>query len=91
MELNLTLRNLKPSMKRDEVGQTNFFVALVNLDALDWAFLQDGKLSAPFWEAVDANAPAFLRNGMKALAKKSTSQGVTAADIEKALSIKLNP
>ena len=89
MKLNLELLNLKQSMTRVEVDKTAVIGAVRDLDALDWAFLQDGKLSAPFWAVVDINGPVFLRDGMKALAKRGTS--VNAIDIDKALSGKLSP
>jgi len=86
MDLNLKLQNLKPSMSRSEVGKTDFFVALLNLDVLDWAFLNDPKLSKPFWDALKIVAPGFLYKGVNALVKKGTKNPVSAADVNKALS-----
>jgi hypothetical protein len=44
-------------MTRAEVGQTTFQAAIEHLDAADWAFLKDEKLSAPLWNSGKGFAP----------------------------------
>jgi hypothetical protein len=86
MNLNLELPNLNKSMKLPEVNSTKFVVLLTRLDTLDWIFLNDPKLSKPFWDALKIAAPGFLYRGVNALAKKGTKNPVSAADVDKALS-----
>jgi hypothetical protein len=51
------VQKLNPAMTRAEVGQTTFQSAIEHLDAVDWTFLKDEKLSAPFWISVKGFAP----------------------------------
>ena len=86
MNLNLELQKLNQSMTLSQVNSTNFVALLKTLDGLDWAFLNDPKLSKPFWDALRAAAPKFLRKGVKALLRKGTRRPVSEADVNKALS-----
>jgi hypothetical protein len=71
-DVNVELQKLSPAMTRIQVGQTNLESTIEHLDAIDWAFLNDEKLSGPFWETVKAFAPAPLFDAFKSLAKKGS-------------------
>jgi hypothetical protein len=86
MNLNLELQKLNQSMTLSQVKSTNFVALLTTLDTLDWAFLNDPKLSKPFWDALKAAAPEFVSKGVKALLKKGTRKPVPEATVNKALS-----
>ena len=86
MNLNLELQELHQSMTQSQVNSTNFVALLAKLDSLDWAFLNDPKLSKPFWDKLKAVAPKFLHKGVKALLLKGTKKPVSEADINKVLS-----
>jgi hypothetical protein len=86
MNLDLELQNLKKDMTRSQVGGTNFVGVLTKLEPLDWAFLNDPKLAKPFWDTLNANAPEFVKNGVKGLLKKGTKAAVSEAEAKKALS-----
>lgn len=79
-DLNLELRNLNPAMKRDEVSKTKVVSYLQALDALDWAFLNNPKVSAPFWDALGKSAPKSLANFVKRLAKLAAKRPLSPAD-----------
>jgi hypothetical protein len=85
MDLNLELQNLNKSMTLSQVGGTKFVVLLAHLQPLDWAFLNDPKLSKPFWNALTIAAPGFLYKGVKALVQKGTKDTLSAAEVNKAL------
>ena len=85
MDLNLELRNLNKSMTLPQVRSTNIVVLLARLEPLDWAFLNDPKLSIPFWNALATAAPGFLYKGVKALVQKGTKDTISAAEVNKAL------
>jgi hypothetical protein len=51
------VQKLNPATTRAEVGQTTFQSTIEHLDAVDWTFLKDEKLSAPFWISVKGFAP----------------------------------
>ena len=86
INLNLELPMLNTSMTSAQVKSTNLVALLARLDALDWAFLNDPKLSKPFWDALKNAAPGFVDKGINTLAKRATKKPVTAADVDKALS-----
>ena len=86
IKLNLELPNLNPSMTLTEVNSAKFVALLTQLDGLDWAFLNDPKLSKPFWDALKIAAPGFLYKGVNALVEKGTKNPVSAVDVNKALS-----
>jgi Domain of unknown function (DUF4157) len=88
LELNLALRNLKPAMTPEEVSKTGFGLAVYRLDAVDWAFLGDRKLSKPFWDALKTNAPASLYQAMDSSARKG---GPDSRALNKALGVNPNP
>jgi Domain of unknown function (DUF4157) len=85
MDLNLELQNLNKSMTLSQVSGTKFVVLLAQLEPLDWAFLNDPKLSKPFWNALTTAAPGFLYKGVKALVKKGSKDTLSAAEVNKAL------
>jgi hypothetical protein len=82
IDLNIEVQKLNPVMTRTEVHQTNFQSAIEHLDAVDWTFLKDEKLSAPFWNSVKAFAPPPIYEAFHALAKKAR---LSAKDISQAL------
>jgi hypothetical protein len=82
IELNVELQKLTPSSTPAEIGQTNFQSAIEHLDAVDWKFLNDAKLSAPFWNSVKGFAPAPIYLALETLAKKGNPG---AKDISQAL------
>ena len=84
LDLELELRKLNGSMTRAEIAASQLAPLLVALEPLDWAFLADARLSAPFWRLLDANAPKFVRDAVKALGKKA-KKGFTRADADAAL------
>ena len=86
MNLNLELQNLNKSMVRSQVSATDFVLRLSQLEPLDWAFLNDPKLAKPFWDTLNANAPEFVKNGVKGLLKKGMKAAVSEAEAKKALS-----
>ena len=87
MDLNLELPNLNKSMTLAQVKNSKKFVVfLTKLDTLDWIFLNDPKLSRPFWDALKIAAPGFLYKAVNALVKVGTNNPVSAADVNKALS-----
>lgn len=88
LELNLALRNLKPTMTPEEVSKTGFGVAAQSLDALDWAFLGKRNLSKPFWDALKANAPAPVYKAMDSSAKKG---GPDQRALNQAFGVNPNP
>jgi hypothetical protein len=69
IELNLEVQNLEKTMKPADVARTGFRTAVLDLDAVDWAFLNDKQLSAAFWTDLDARAPKTLADALKASAK----------------------
>lgn len=81
MDLNLELRKLKPTTTKDEVARTKIVAFIQALDALDWAFLNNSKVSAPFWDALTKNAPKFLADFVKRLAKIAARRPLSPADI----------
>jgi hypothetical protein len=84
--LNIEVQKLNPAMTRAEVGQTNFQSAIEHLDAVDWTFLKDEKLSAPFWSSIKGFAPPPIYEAFHALAKKaSPSARDISQDLKKAL------
>ncbi len=88
LELNLALRDLKPAMTPKEASQTGFGLAVYRLDALDWAFLGDRRLSKPFWDALKANAPESLYQAMDSSVKKGGPDNLA---LNKALGVNPNP
>jgi hypothetical protein len=82
IDLNIEVQKLNPAMTRAEVGQTNFQSAIEHLDAVDWTFLKDAKLSAPFWNSVKGFAPPPIYEAFHALAKKASP---SAKDISQGL------
>jgi hypothetical protein len=86
MNLNRELPKLNTSMTLSEVAGTNLVDLLIKLESLDWVFLQDKKLSKPFWDALKIAAPGFLYKGVNALVTKGTQNPVSEADVNKALS-----
>jgi hypothetical protein len=82
IDLNIEVQKLTPAMTRSEVRQTNFQLSIEHLDAVDWTFLKDKKLSAPFWDSVKAFAPPPIYEAFHALAKKA---GLSTKDISQAL------
>jgi Domain of unknown function (DUF4157) len=86
MNLDLELQNLKKDMTRSQVGGTNLVGVLTKLEPLDWAFLNHPKLAKPFWDTLNANAPEFVKNGVKGLLKKGMKMAVSEAEAKKALS-----
>lgn len=84
MSVNLELPKLNKSLTLAQVKSTDLVAFLTKLDALDWAFLNDPKLSKPFWDALKNVAPGFVVKGMNRL--KATKNPVTATDVDKALS-----
>jgi hypothetical protein len=82
INLNIEVQKLNPSMTRTEVRQTNFQSAIEQLDAVDWTFLKDEMLSAPFWKSVKAFAPPPIYESFHALAKKASP---SAKDISQSL------
>jgi hypothetical protein len=91
MNLNLTLHTLNLSMTASQVIGTQLVPLLTALEPLDWAFLKDTTLSAPFWTLLDGNAPKFVHNAIKALEKTGTRRQVTEAEVTAALFGKLRP
>jgi len=91
IELNVELQRLTPSSTRTEVGQTKFQSAIEHLDGVDWSFLNDEKLSQPFWDSVQGFAPTPIYGAFKVLAKKGNpgAKDITTA-LETALK-KLKP
>jgi len=81
INLSIEVQKLNPAMKRGELGQTNFQSAVEHLDAVDWAFLKDEKLSAPFWKAAKGFAPAPIYEAFHALAKKGTPSARDISDV----------
>jgi hypothetical protein len=77
---------LNKSMVRSQVSATDFVLRLSQLEPLDWAFLNDPKLAKPFWDTLNANAPEFVKNGVKGLLKKGMKAAVSEAEAKKALS-----
>lgn len=69
LELNLELQKLDTKMKPADVAKTGFRQAVLDLDAVDWAFLKETKLSAPFWKDLDDRAPKPLVEAVKKSAK----------------------
>jgi len=88
MELDLELQKLNKSMMLPQVSATNFVALLSQLEPLDWAFLNDPRLSKPFWDTLNGAAPEFLYKAVKALLPKGTKKPLSVADINKALSVK---
>jgi len=91
MNLNLALHTLNLSMTVSQVVGTQLAPLLTALEPLDWAFLKDTTLSAPFWTLLDGNAPKFVHDAIKALEKSGTRKQVTEAEVTAALSGKLKP
>ena len=87
MDLSLGLQSLKRAMTRSQVRGTNLVGVLTKLEPLDWAYLNDPKLAKPFWDTFNANAPDFVKNGMKALLKRRPKAAVSEAEVKKALSV----
>jgi hypothetical protein len=65
---------------------SNLVGVLTKLEPLDWAFLNHPKLAKPFWDTLNANAPEFVKNGVKGLLKKGMKVAVSEAEAKKALS-----
>ncbi|HVF66316.1 MAG TPA: DUF4157 domain-containing protein [Pyrinomonadaceae bacterium] len=81
MNLNLELRKLTTATTKDDIAKTNVVSHVQALDALDWAFLNDRKVSAPFWDALKKGAPKFLADFVKRLAKMAAKRPLSPADI----------
>jgi hypothetical protein len=69
LELNLEMQKLQKAMKPADVAATRFRQAVLDLDAVDWAFLNDKRLSTEFWTDLDARAPKPLVDALMASAK----------------------
>ena len=72
IDLNIKVQKLNPAMTRTEFRQTDFQFAIEHLDAVDWTFLNDEKLSAPFWNSVKAFAPPPIYKSFHDLAKTAS-------------------
>jgi hypothetical protein len=86
MKLNLEVQKLNNAMTKAEVDGTNLVVLLSQLEPLDWIYLSRPE-SKPFWDSLNAVAPKFVVNGVKALLKKGSKESLSWAEIKKALSI----
>jgi hypothetical protein len=88
MNLNLELQKLNQSMTLAQVSSTSFVALLTRLEPLDWIFLEDMKLSKPFWDALQMSTPKFVYKGVQALVKKGMKAPVSEAEVNKVLSAK---
>ncbi|BCZ84348.1 hypothetical protein PTKU64_80230 [Paraburkholderia terrae] len=69
VSLNDALVNVRPSMAADDPEiRGSLITALMNLDAIDWQFLKNRRLSAPIWDVVSTRVPATIRDGLRQLA-----------------------
>ena len=75
---------MTPGISGADLVKTGFPQAMKDLDSIDWEFLRDEKLSAPFWDLFTTFAPTVLIKGFKALAKKGTP---VSADIDKVIAL----
>ena len=82
MDFRLELQKLIPDMTGAEVKNTNFVTAVKALDAIDWAFLTNKKLSDPLWQLIHGFAPKPIYEALKAVAAKKnpTKDAPTAID-----------
>jgi hypothetical protein len=86
IELTDELRNVTKGMTHDQVNGTKLLTLIGNLDAIDWAFLKDDKLSAPFWKSVEGSTPKPVAQAFHALAKKGApSHDDVTKGLDKAL------
>jgi hypothetical protein len=81
---HIELQKLTPGISGAALLKTGFPQAMKDLDSIDWEFLRDDKLSAPFWDLFTTFAPAVLIKEFKALAKKGTP---SANDIDKVIAL----
>jgi hypothetical protein len=81
LELNLEMQNLAPTMKPVDVAKTGFRKAVLGLDAVDWAFLKDKKLSDAFWKDLGLRTPPSI---VAALEKSAEAGKVDQASLDKA-------
>jgi hypothetical protein len=88
LDLTIEVQKLKPSLTAKEVGATGIAALLTQLQPLDWVFLQHPEVSKPFWDQLQATAPAFVSKGIKGLAATSVKKAVSADDVGKALPVK---
>ncbi len=87
LDVSIELQKLNPAMKRDEISKNGLVAKIEALDAIDWAFLRDKALSAPFWKSVKFFAPVPLQEALSALAgkKAAPSPKDVSTSLERAL------
>jgi Domain of unknown function (DUF4157) len=81
LELNLEMQNLDLAMKPAAVADTGIRKAILDLDAVDWAFLQDKVLSDAFWKDLDLRAPKAI---VETLQKSAAAGKVDQVALDKA-------
>jgi Domain of unknown function (DUF4157) len=69
LDLNLGLRDLKPTMTTDELAKTALYFKIERLDEVDWAFLKNRQYSNPFWAVLKTNAPPAVHKAMESSVK----------------------
>jgi hypothetical protein len=85
MDLNLVVRNLDRSKPLPPDKRAELATLLTRLEPLDWIFLNDRKLSKPFWDLLKSTAPAPLFSAVNALMRKGMKNPVTDGDVNKVL------
>jgi hypothetical protein len=84
LNLHIELQKLNPGISRADLLKTGFPQAMKDLDRIDWEFLSNEKLSAPFWDLFTTSAPPVLLKGFQKLAKKGAP---SANDIDNVIAL----